>query len=98
MPKVTFPFQHTLGKATSSQPSRKEEDEEEESQKEVVDVSDSNDLYEFFYQPLSPETLTSDLGQFSQHQPSCFEEVTLLEDEIWIQRKQRSTLQELLES
>ena len=37
MPKVTFPFQHTTGKATSSQPSSKEKDEEEERQKKAVD-------------------------------------------------------------
>ena len=62
MPKVTFPFQHAPGEATSSQPSNKEEDEEEEGQKEVVDVSDSDDLYKFFNQPLSLETSTGDLG------------------------------------
>ena len=62
MPKVTFPFQHRPGEATSSQPSNKEEDEEEERQKEVVDVSDSDDLYKFFNQPLSLETSTGDLG------------------------------------
>ena len=62
MPKVTFPFQHTPGEATSSQPSNKEEDEEEGRQKEVVDVSDSDDLYKFFNQPLSLETSTGDLG------------------------------------
>ena len=62
MPKVTFPFQHTPGEATSSQPSNKEKDEEEERQKEVVDVSDSDDLYKFFNQPLSLETSTGDLG------------------------------------
>ena len=98
VPKITFPFQHTPGEATSSQPSNKEEDEEEERQKEVVDVSDLEDLYEFFDQPLSPDTPTGDLGQFSQPQPSRFEKVTLLEDEMGIQRKPRSSLQELLES
>ena len=66
LPKVVFLSQHTLGKAVSSQPSREEEDEEEEKLKEVVDVSNSNDLYEVFYQPSSLETSTSDLGQFSQ--------------------------------
>ena len=63
VPKVAFPPQHTSDEATSSQPSNKEEDEEEERQKEVVDVSDSDDLYKFFNQPLSPEISTSDLGQ-----------------------------------
>ena len=85
--QVTFPFQHTPGEATSFQPSSKEEDEEEERQKKVVDISDSDDLYEFFDQPLSPETSTGDLSQFSQPQPSRFKEVTLSEDEMGIQKK-----------
>nr|POE55225.1 hypothetical protein CFP56_02225 [Quercus suber] len=99
VPKVAFPFQHPPGEATSSQPTSKEEDEEEEvRQKEVVDVSDSVNLYEAFNQPLSPETSTGDYGQFFQPQSSHLEVATPLSDEMGIQRKQRSTLQELLES
>ena len=58
------------------QPSSKEESEEVERQKKVVDVSDSDDLYEVFDQPLSPETSIGDLGQSSQPLPSHFEEVS----------------------
>ena len=86
MPKVVF------------QPSKKEESEEEERQKKVMDVSDSNNLYEVFDQPLSPETSTGDLSQSFQPLPSHFEEVASLEDEMGIQRKPRSTLQKLLQS
>ena len=86
MPKVVF------------QPSKKEESKEEERQKKVVDISDSNDLYEVFDQPLSPETSTGDLSQSFQPLPSHFEEVASLEDEMGIQRKPRSTLQKLLQS
>ena len=98
MPKVAFPPQHTSDKATSSQPSSKEKDEEEKKQKQVVDVSDSDDLYKFFNQPLSPETSTGGLDQFFQPQSSHFEGVTLSSYEMGIQRRPRSTLQELLES
>ena len=80
------------------QPSSKEESEEEERQKKVVDVSDSDDFYEVFDQPLSPEMSTNDLDQSSQPLPSHFKEVATSEDEMGIQRKPRSTLQELLES
>ena len=86
MPKVDF------------QPSSNEESKEEERQRKVMNVSNSDDLYEVFDRPLSPKTLTGDLGQFSQPLPSHFEEVASLEDKMGIQRKPRSTLQEHLES
>ena len=74
VPKVAFPFQHTTGKATSSQPTSKEEDEEEEEEeKEIVDVLDSNDFNEVFNQPLSLDTPTCDLGQLSLPQFSHLE-------------------------
>ena len=98
MPKVGFLSKYTPSEAASSQPSREKKDEEEKELKEVVDVPDSDDLYEFFYQPLSPETSTGDLNQSSQPQPSHSEEVAFLKDEMGIQRKPRSTLRELLES
>ena len=63
-----------------------------------MDVSDLDDLYDFFNQPLSPETLIGDLDQFSQSQPTHFKGVTLSTDKMGIQRKLRSTFQELLES
>ena len=97
--KVAFPFQHTTGEATSSQLTSKEEDEEEEEKEnEIVDVLDLDDFYEVFNQPLSPEISTGDLGQFSIPQSSHLEGSTPLLDEMGIQQKQRSTLQELLES
>ena len=43
-------------------------------------------------------TLTNDLGQFSQSPSSHAESATTLTSEIGIQKKQRPTLQELLES
>ena len=63
-----------------------------------MDVSDLDNLYKVFDQPLLPETSTGDFGQFSQPLPSHFEEVASSKDEMGIQRKSRSTLQELLES
>ena len=81
IPKVAFPFQHTTSETTSSQPTNKEEDEEEgEKEKDVVDVSDSDDFYEVFNQPLSPETSTGDLGQLSPPQSSHLEGATSLSD------------------
>ena len=63
VPKVVPPLQHTIGEANSSQPINKEEDEEEEEkEKEIVDASYLEDLHKVFYRPLSPETITSDLG------------------------------------
>ena len=63
-----------------------------------MDISDLDDLYEVFNQPLSLVTSTGVLSHSSPPQFSCFEGATPLSDEIGIQRKQRSTLQELLES
>ena len=93
--------QHTTGTSVSSHPTNEEKDKgEEEKEKEIVDVleSDSEDLFEAFNQPPSPTTLTSDLSQFSQSPSSHAENATTLTDEIGIQKKQRPTLQELLES
>ena len=99
IPKITFPTQIVAGESSSTQPTSKEEGEGEEGkEKEIADVSDSDDPYEIFDQPLSPGTLISDLGQFFQPLPSYLEENAFSLDEIGIQRKQRSTLQELLES
>ena len=44
--KVDFSLQQTTGEATSSQPINKEEDkeEEEEKEREIVDISDLEDL------------------------------------------------------
>ena len=99
IPKVALLSQHPASEATSSQATNKEEDEEEEEkEKKIMDISDSDNLYEVFNQPLSPMTSTGVLGQLSPPQSNCFEGVTPLSDEMGIQREQRSTLQELLES
>ena len=74
------------------------EEEEEEEENEVVDVSDSNDIYEVLNQPPSLVTTTSDLDQFSQLQSNDIEGAVTSSDEMGIQRKQRLNLQELLES
>ena len=75
-----------------------EEEEEEEEENEVVDVSDSDDIYEVFNQPPSPVTTTNDLDQFSQLQSNDIKGAVTSSNEMGIQRKQRSNLQELLES
>ncbi|KAK9995603.1 hypothetical protein SO802_020289 [Lithocarpus litseifolius] len=68
VPKVPFPPPHTTSEATSSQPTDKEEGEvEEEKEKEVVDVSDSDDFYEPSLASCKPrstlqELLESQLG------------------------------------
>ena len=96
-----FWFLHTTSASASSQPTNKEEKErEEEEAKEIMDVSksDSEDLYEVFNQPLSLETFVGDLGRISQPPPNQTEGAVTLSNEIGIHRKQRSTLQKLLES
>ncbi|KAK9989227.1 hypothetical protein SO802_029466 [Lithocarpus litseifolius] len=80
----------TPGEATPSQHSIKEEKEEKEKQKEIVEVSDSEDPFEAFNQPLSPEV--------SKSIPKDREESARCVEDMWIQRKPRSILQELLES
>ena len=89
IPRVVLPFQRIVEEATSSQPTAKEEEEEED--KEVVEVTDSEDEFAIFDQPLSPEPQVSD-------QADNFPEDISIPKEMGIQRKQRSSLQELLES
>ena len=96
-----FWFLHTTSASASSQPTNKEEKErEEEEEKEIMDVSesDSEDLYEVFNQPPSLETFVGDLGRISQPPPNQTEGAVTLSDEMGIHRKQRLTLQKLLES
>ena len=57
IPKVALPPQYTAEEATSSHPTVTKEEEEE-----VVEVSDSEDEFEVYNQPLSPEASTGDLG------------------------------------
>ena len=54
--KVALPLQYIAEEATSSHPTVIKEEEEE-----VVEVSDSEDEFEVFNQPLSPEASTGDL-------------------------------------
>ena len=93
--KVALPPQYTTGEATLSYPAITKEEEKEE---EVVEVSDSKDEFEVFNQPLSPKALTSDLGHPFLAQSNQHQGVTSIPNDIGIQRKLRSTLQELLES
>ena len=85
IPKVALPPQHTIEEATSSHLAITKEEEKEE---EMVEVSDSEDEFEVFNQPLSPEASTGDLDH----------PFTSILDEKGIQHKPRSILQELLES
>ena len=59
IPKVALPPQYTTGEATSSHPTIIKEEEEKE--EEIVEVSDSENEFEVFNQPLSLKALTSDL-------------------------------------
>ncbi|KAK9984979.1 hypothetical protein SO802_034504 [Lithocarpus litseifolius] len=84
VPITKPPPQGTPDEAASSQPSNQEEDEETKKQKEVVEVSDFEDLYEAFAQPLSLEVSTNILGDFEESVPCA--------KDMGFQRKQRSTL------
>ena len=96
IPKEALPSWHTAEEATSSHPAITKEEEEKE--EEVVEVSDSEDQFNVFNQPLSLEVSPGDLGFSSPAQSNHYQEATNTSDEMGIQRKQRSTLQELLES
>ena len=61
-------------------------------------MSDSEDEFEVFNRPLSLEASTGDLGHSSPTQSNQNWRVIPIPDNMGIQRKQRSTLQELLES
>ena len=95
IPKVALPPQYTTGEATLSYPTITKEEEKEE---EVVEVSDSKDEFEVFNQPLSPKASTTDLDYPFSTQSNQHQGVTSIPNDMGIQRKLRSTLQELLES
>ena len=61
-------------------------------------MSDFEDEFEVFNQPLSLEASTGDLGHSSPTQCNQNRRVIPIPDNMDIQCKQRSTLQELLES
>ena len=94
--KVALPPPHTTEEATSSNLAVTKEEEEKE--EEVVEVSDSEDEVEVFNQTLSLETSIGDLEQLSPSQSSHHRGSTSTPDNVGIQCKLRSTLQELLES
>ena len=58
--------------ASFSYPIIKEKEKEQEQEKEIVEVSDSEDDYEVFNQPLSSEIPLGDLGHSSPAQPSLY--------------------------
>ena len=95
IPKVALPPQHTTEEGTSSHPSITKEEEERE---EVVEVSNFEDEFNVFNQILSSKALPGDLSSASSAQFNFHQEEVNTSDEMGIQRKQRSTLQELLES
>ena len=68
-----------------------EEEEKEKESEEVVDLLDSQDEFEVFNQPLSPESNSVDLI----HQQEA--EIVAL-DEMGIQRKSKRSLLDLIES
>ena len=96
IPKVALPPQYKVKKATSSHPATTKEEEEEE--EEIVEVSKSEDEFDVFNQPLSPKASTGDLRLPFPSQSSHHRGSTSILNDMGIQRKQRSTLQELLES
>ena len=85
IPKEALPSQHTAEKATSSHPAITKEEEEKE--EEVVEVSDSEDQFNNFNQPLSPEVSLGDLGFSSPAQSNHYQEAANTSDEMGIQRK-----------
>ena len=90
IPRVALPFQRAADKPTSSQPTTKEEEEEED--KEVVEVTDSEDEFAIFNQPLSPKSQVGDPCYLSRVQVDNSSEDISISKEIGIQRKQRSSL------
>ena len=97
VPRVAPPLQRAVEEATSSQLNVKEEEEEEED-KGVVELTDSEEEFVVFDQPLSLESQVGNLSHPSPVQANNLQEDIAIPEEMGIQRKQRSTLQELLES
>ena len=96
IPKIALPPQYTAEEAISSHPTITKEEEEKE--EEIVEVFDSEDEFDVFNQPLSPEVSSGNLGFSSPAQFSHYQEAANTLDEMGIQHEQSSTLQELLES
>ena len=90
IPKVALPPQYTTGEATSSHPTIIKEEEEKE--EEVVKVSDSENEFEVFDQPLSLKASIGDLIHPFPAQSSHHRGVTSIPDDMRIQRKSPPTL------
>lgn len=97
IPSVAPPLQCVVEEATSSQPIVKEEEGKEEDRR-VVELTDSENEFAIFNQPLSSDSPISNLSHPSLVQENNPQGDTTFPKEMGIQRKQRSTLQELLES
>ena len=91
VPRVAPPLQRAVEKATSSQLNVKEEEEEEED-KGVVELTDSEEEFVVFDQPLSLESQVGNLSHPSPVQANNLQEDIAIPEEMGIQRKQRSTL------
>ena len=94
MHQIELPFHFLIKEATPSQLTIKEEEEEEE----VVDVSDSEDDFEVFNQPQSPEDSVGDLSHIPPALASYIQEDPTIPTAMVLQRKTRSSLRDLLES
>ena len=83
-----------LAGPSSSYPMIEEEDEfEVEKKEEVVELDSSEDKFEVFDQAQSFESPFGDLGD-----PNCIEADFLFEEDMGIQRKQKTSLLDLIES
>ena len=92
IPKIALPSQCAVKEeATSSQPSTKEEEG-------IVKVSDSEDDFEIFNQPLSPETPSGDLGHTPPTKASQAQGNSPLLEDMGIQRKLKAGLLAVMES
>ena len=80
--RLALPPQYTTGEATSSHPAITKEEEEKE--EEVVEVSDSEDKFEVFNQPLPLEASTGDLSHPFPIQSSHNQKVISILDDIGI--------------
>ncbi|KAL0000243.1 hypothetical protein SO802_019845 [Lithocarpus litseifolius] len=87
-------FQYTAeDEASPSQPTIKEEEEEE-----IVEVLDSEDGFEIFNQPQSPEVPAGDLNHIPPAQVSHVQEDPNIPDAMVLQCKTRPSLIDLLEA
>ena len=92
IPKIELPSQHTTKEeATSSQPTTKEEEE-------TVEVSDSEEDFKVFNQPLSLETSIGDLDHLPPTPTSHAQEDSSISEAMGIQRKPKVGLMDVIET